>query len=287
MDTSGVRTTKSTYFDKATRTCKICTIRTTKECKKGGKWHWNRNDRDCKVKDGEEECKEVKKECKDFTDELCLYHTPNNENKYCLFIDNKCQEEYSYCEAYSSSISENNRKKEECESIIPKYLDGYQYKCIFTDSKTCEKKKIENCEDYEGTDEDYCESLTITDSSTYNCIMKNNKCTRQFKDCDAYDRQSTKEQATCESIILEKDYKKCVFNSKTKECYEDYKTCSEYTGNIAENCGAFRPSGYDSKVCISKIINASKRQIMFLNIVPITKEKINPYVNQFSHLKVI
>jgi hypothetical protein len=60
MDTSGVRTTKSTYFDKATRTCKICTIRTTKECKKGGKWSWNRNDRDCKVKDGEEECKEVK-----------------------------------------------------------------------------------------------------------------------------------------------------------------------------------------------------------------------------------
>ena len=204
----------------------------------------------CALDSSTKECKEVKKECKDFTDELCLYHTPNNENKYCLFIDNKCQEEYSYCEAYSSSISENNRKKEECESIIPKYLDGYQYKCIFTDSKTCEKKKIENCEDYEGTDEDHCESLTITDSSTYNCIMKNNKCTRQFKDCDAYDRQSTKEQATCESIILKNDYKKCVFNSKTKGCNEEYKTCSEYTGNIAKNCEAYRPSDYNSKVCI-------------------------------------
>ena len=41
------------------------------------------------------------------------------------------------------------------------------------------------------------------------------------------------------------------------------------------------------KFAFLKIINASKRQIMFLNIVPITKEKINPYVNQFSHLKVI
>ena len=60
MDVSGVRTTKSTYFDKPTRTCKICTTRATKECKKGGKYSWNRNDRDCKVKDGEEECKEVK-----------------------------------------------------------------------------------------------------------------------------------------------------------------------------------------------------------------------------------
>ena len=214
-------------------------------------WSFYEIGKKCALDSATKECKEVTKECKDFTDQLyCQTYSPEDDNKYCLFINDKCQEEYRYCEAYSSSISDNNRKKEECQSIIPKYSDGYKYKCIYSDLNSCEKKKIENCEEYEGTNEDYCNSITLTDSSKYKCIMKNNKCSTQFINCDAYDRQSNKDQATCESIILEKDYKKCVFNSKTKECYEDYKTCSEYTGNIAENCGAFRPSDYDSKVCI-------------------------------------
>ena len=59
MDVSGVKTTKTATFDKQSRTCHICTTRAVKECKKGGKFHWNRNDRDCKVKDGEPVCEDV------------------------------------------------------------------------------------------------------------------------------------------------------------------------------------------------------------------------------------
>ncbi len=59
MDVSGVKTTKSATFDKKNRTCHLCTIRTTKSCKKGGTYHWNRNDRDCKVNDAEEVCVDV------------------------------------------------------------------------------------------------------------------------------------------------------------------------------------------------------------------------------------
>ena len=60
MDVSGVKTSKTATFDKQSRVCHVCTIRTTKECKKGGTYHWNRNDRDCKVKDGEPFCEDVK-----------------------------------------------------------------------------------------------------------------------------------------------------------------------------------------------------------------------------------
>ena len=81
--------------------------------------------------------------------------------------------------------------------------------------------------------------------------MQNNKCVKKFKDCEAYNTQTKKDEETCESIILSKDYKKCVFDSEKNSCNKEYKTCSEYTGTIAENCGAYKPSvDDDTKVCI-------------------------------------
>ena len=56
---SGTKTDRTATFDKQTRICHICTTTTTKECKKGGKFHWNRNDRKCSVKVGEPTCEDV------------------------------------------------------------------------------------------------------------------------------------------------------------------------------------------------------------------------------------
>ena len=201
----------------------------------------------CVLDSETKECKEVYKECKDFTDEdLCNIYSPEDTDKQCIFKNNECVEDYKYCETYSSQVLEKDRKAEDCASIIPIYYDGFKYKCVYDESKkSCNKQKIETCEDYEGNDEDFCTSITLTDYSLYKCILQNNKC------CEAYNTQTKKDKETCESIILSKDYKKCVFDSEKNSCNEEYKTCSEYTGTIAENCGAYKPSvDDDTKVCI-------------------------------------
>ena len=59
LNVSGVKTSKSATFNKQSRICHLCTIRTTKECSKGGKWHWNRNDIKCTVKEGDQVCEDV------------------------------------------------------------------------------------------------------------------------------------------------------------------------------------------------------------------------------------
>ena len=59
MTVSGVKTSKTATFDKQTRICHVCTTRTIKECKKGGTYHWNRNDRKCSVKDNDPVCEDV------------------------------------------------------------------------------------------------------------------------------------------------------------------------------------------------------------------------------------
>ena len=59
LNASGVKISKTATFDRQTRMCHICTTRTVKECKKGGTYHWNRNDRKCSIKDGEPTCEDV------------------------------------------------------------------------------------------------------------------------------------------------------------------------------------------------------------------------------------
>ena len=193
------------------------------------------------------ECKEVYQNCEDQTSrESCIRYKLEDTNKYCFPDGDLCIEQYKSCEAYDEEIEEANRKKEDCESILPSYTDG-DYKCIFTESKTCTKKKLETCEDYEGINEDFCNKITLAESSTYRCMIKDNKCITEFKDCYAYGRQKDQTKERCESIILSASTKKCLFSLNT--CAEYSKKCVEFAGSSDEECGTHQTSN-SSVVCV-------------------------------------
>ena len=87
------------------------------------------------------ECKQVNIECGDFTSKNeCVNYNPGKERKKCVFKNNLCVEDYEDCQAYNDLVSEADRKKSDCESIYT-HKNGYQmFKCIFSESKTCESK---------------------------------------------------------------------------------------------------------------------------------------------------
>ena len=205
----------------------------------------------CFFDNEKKECKEIYKDCEDQTSvESCLLYQLENTKKYCFYDNDLCFEQYKYCENYNDEVEEADRKKEECESILPNYIDSYSYKCIFTESKTCEKKKLETCEEYEGNSKNFCNQIKIAESSTYRCAIKNNKCVTEYKDCYAYNNQINKTKEVCESILLSSSNKKCLFSTiTTNTCYEDFKTCTDYAGTSDEECKNYRTSNA-SVVCV-------------------------------------
>ena len=148
----------------------------------------------------------------------------------CAFGDGKCRDMFLNCEAYNNKVEIADRIKEYCESIIPSYDDGKLYACIFSASNICEKKEVENCEDFGGKNETYCQSLSnyIKDSYYYYCTLKNNSCIKQFNSCN---RANNKNKTVCETIELRNNnYYKCVF-SDDYYCLQKFKTCSDYSGD--------------------------------------------------------
>lgn len=162
------------------------------------------------------ECEEETKNCNEITKkDICDSHPMNsntNSNKYCLFKKGVCYEEYVTCENYNSIITDvSKRKKVDCESIIPKYDTN---KCIYTESKECKTKSI-ICEEYKGEEESYCKKLKPDipqdKESYYNCAFLDKKCVTQYKNCDAYNQEKTKDdKKKCETIKL---YENIVTNS--------------------------------------------------------------------------
>ena len=66
----------------------------------------------------------------------CYYLHSNDENKVCIFKNNKCEEQYKKCEDYKDNI-----QKDICESIQP--FDGYDInfsqKCVYENGKCVQK----------------------------------------------------------------------------------------------------------------------------------------------------
>ena len=63
----------------------------------------------------------MKKECSDFTNTTCEKYVPNNSNKKCAVINDKCEEQFKTCELYDK---ESTKTKEICESILPYKTDS-------------------------------------------------------------------------------------------------------------------------------------------------------------------
>ena len=187
----------------------------------------------CILKD--QTCQKVHKKCEDFekqsyTEHYCHISEHEDPEMKCAFGDGKCRDMFLNCEAYNNKIEIEDRKKEDCESIIPTYEnDANLYACVFSESNTCDKKKIENCEDFGGQNETHCESLSsiIKDSSKQECTLKYGKCTTQFRNCNDARIQN---RTACESIKPSDNNFKCEYMYEYY-CNQRYKTCSDFTGD--------------------------------------------------------
>ena len=183
------------------------------------------------------QCKEVKLECGDFTSKYeCLNYDPGKEGKKCIFKNNLCVEEYKDCQAYNDLVSEADRKKADCESIYS-FMDNYKtYKCVFSDSKLCEREQVRKCSDYTGSDAEECQSYP-TEYNYQACVYTDNKCVEKtnfvYSFCEDYYGE---DKSICESIqprvsgtrTIDKN-SRCVFGGEEGyfSCKKQPKQCSD------------------------------------------------------------
>ena len=87
------------------------------------------------VYDENKKCVTRQINCADMTDinafkgeQICEYLNVNDENKECIFYNNKCIESYRYCENYNQNVEKNI-----CEAIIPE--DYHSIKCVYDSEK--------------------------------------------------------------------------------------------------------------------------------------------------------
>ena len=107
-------------------------------------------------------CKEVYNDCEDQTLTSCSTYILKDTSKYCIIDKGLCITQYDQCETYNDEVEEADRNKEDCESVLPRYIsEKNSYKCVFSETKTCEKQKLETCEDYEGNNEDFCNRINL------------------------------------------------------------------------------------------------------------------------------
>ena len=231
----------------------------------------------------------------------CVKLYSGDEKKRCVFINNRCEEQFKNCEDYKKNVN-----KEKCESIIPIYLfEEFKYKCAFEGGKCIKREK--HCEDYAYNlsifDEDICEDLTPIDSSK-RCTFINGKCIEQFKQCDDYKGNENK---ICESIIPVKadeendnsyivEYKhKCIFEEG--KCKKIAKTsCSDYIpGKSSDYCVSIELPD-SKKTCIftkNKCIETYKtceeyegkniKQDICESIIPTREQSNNIYYRDYTH----
>ena len=180
------------------------------------------------------QCLRKKKECSEIEDSSkCLEHLLDDNNKKCIFDNNKCKEVYKSCSDYNNIA---NKNEEDCKAIILYYEFGnidYYHKCIYEDNNC--KKVSKPCNDYvSGQNEDFCNNIILNQYKK--CVLKDNNCVEIYKDCPGeYEANEVVNIDTCTSIEVLPDIFKCVLD-KNNKCVRTKKECSEYTGSDKYGC---------------------------------------------------
>ena len=230
-------------------------VQENKRTEEGYKSSYSENGKKCALQNNE--CKQVNIECGDFTSKNeCLNYNPGKDRKKSVFKNNLCVEDYEDCQAYNDLVSEADRKKSDCESIYT-HKNGYQmFKCIFSESKTCESKQVYKCSDYTGTDAEECGSYPTDDKSRI-CVYANNQCEEKinfvYSYCSAY---SGEDKSICEAINPRLETNNLSFDSNSKcvleekegyfYCVKKQKQCSDAKDSV--ECSKIRVSN-DKKRC--------------------------------------
>ena len=108
----------------------------------------------------------------------------------CSLENGVCKEIYITCSDYNGFVAENERKNDECESIIPRdsnKIEETNYKCSLEKEDnvdTCKRVKKE-CKDFK--DPETCHEYDPADFKK--CIFKNGNCIEEYKNCELYDQK--------------------------------------------------------------------------------------------------
>lgn len=198
--------------------------------------------------------------------------TDDDDNKICVRLSGGCKEQYRTCDLYNSKVSQKKKDDCEAILIYDdnKVLDT-KSKCVFdTQTQVCSKKSKEcsdyspdtcqnytpsnknkrcvnineKCEEIFNTCELYdaetnknsgdCEKIIPYETGTTyidyysKCVYDNSKCERKKKSCSEIENASI-----CSSHVLDDTNKKCFYESISRKCKEEYKSCSDY--NSAKN----------------------------------------------------
>ena len=175
--------------------------------------------------------------------DICMNNYDSlDKDKKCFMENGKCVAKYIYCENYTDTNAEY------CSSIIPHNAKresvGSTYKCIMGENNRCVRKRKE-CKDLKTFEE--CQFFEI--SLTQNCAFINGKCIEQYKTCENYNNNGNEiKENECNSIILEDETSKCVFDQG--KCEKKKKMCSDFNiENYITKC-----SGISEKFTYKKCI---------------------------------
>ena len=178
------------------------------------------------------QCVVVPKTCEQYTEttgnaryicEKIRIYNSNDDRDYshkCVFEDNTCKTEQKTCDEGTSS---------DCNYIVvsdTKRCLYYKGDCIETPKK---------CEDYEGYDRLFCESIKpfksmYEEDEEYECVLeKDNKCTKkkieEYCNYDGYDEELCEMHPSSDPNL-----KTCIIVGYS--CVERYKYCSEYKESV-------------------------------------------------------
>ena len=201
----------------------------------------------CVFKDGT--CSTSKKECNELSSDstLCNAYIPSDSKK-CIFIKEKCEEQFKTCEIYDK---ETTKTKEICENIIPFYTDNnrvdFYSKCVFNGNK-CERKK-KTCSEIEV--KEICISHALDDNNK-KCVYDNGECKEEYKSCSSYNNIQNKNEKDCKGIKIYDSEGNIDYNYK---CIYQSDSCSQ---KKLEKCEDYE-SGQDEEYCTSINLSGDKR----------------------------
>lgn len=226
----------------------------------------------CALKGGK--CEPADLICTEFTSgvydsNFCYSLAVSNEYKIWIYSPEKrgCVERYKECSLYNKYTFEDDRNREECESI--EYYDSLykkfdtRYICVFDpdDNNSCSRKKRE-CSDIK--DKNFCFKYEL---NKYNkrCVYVNGKCKEEYESCSDANYNECSSVTIFNSDNTVSASRKCVVDLDDHDCYEKNIWDDECVSYMSENVCIHSKANYykrcfinDNNKCVQKYIKCPK-----------------------------
>ena len=228
----------------------------------------------CKL-NNENVCSQYTKQCSDGDGkgkEKCEAISAGDEKKRCYYYNSKCNSFFNDCgEApkdecannipsdtkykcyYDNDENQCKPQKRKCNEYLSKsdcwelYTSTEEKRCYYTGYSCLETYK--NCSAYQGSSTYTCTSIKLYNDSNqvdygHKCVLEDGICIMKQKECSDSDESRT----SCISTYFEGiEGKKCVYNSSSSKCLEEYTRCEAYNGSDENYCKNIIPRYSDGE----------------------------------------